>query len=390
MKQLLNIIIFIFTSNCFGQNFTMNQGGVQQSGYFSVIPYENVQGMIVIPVEINGKNYRFILDTGAPLSITQKLADELQAKKITTLDVFDQSGKTDSMHVVTVNSLSIGGIEFSGIPALVDKTGNLIFECFRVDGTVGSNVLRNSIIQFSSTDKTVTLTDDYRKLVLHKKHAVKLYLDRSQSSPYLWINFKNKKDIREAVLFDSGDDGLYHLSLSHFEVFQKRRIIQSSIEGFGSNSLGMHGAADDTSLYIVTIPQMEVCNVVFNNIRSTTTGGIPSIGSKLFNYGIVTLDYRNKRFYFEPFANNIMLDEKFMECLPNIKNNKVIIGVIWDKKLSQQINIGDQVLSIDGIDYANPDPCDLFNNPTTGKEEMELQVKTNTGEIKTVVVKRSM
>ena len=40
--------------------------------FFTVIPYENVNGMLIINVEVSGKPYRFSFDTGVALTVVNK------------------------------------------------------------------------------------------------------------------------------------------------------------------------------------------------------------------------------------------------------------------------------------------------------------------------------
>lgn len=45
---------------------------------------ELIKGVIIIPVEINGKTYRFLFDTGAINSISDDLQEELGFNVVST------------------------------------------------------------------------------------------------------------------------------------------------------------------------------------------------------------------------------------------------------------------------------------------------------------------
>ena len=73
LKLILTLLI-VFVSQFFvAQNVDFDKGTILQKKYYEVIQYESVYDKIIIPVTINGKNYRFLLDTGAPNLISNEV-----------------------------------------------------------------------------------------------------------------------------------------------------------------------------------------------------------------------------------------------------------------------------------------------------------------------------
>ena len=107
------------------------------------------------------------------------------------------------------------------------------------------------------------------------------------------------------------------------------------------------------------------------------------IGSKLLHYGTVTVDYKNKKFYFKPNSNNdIDAHEKQFPINIIPKNDKLYISTVWDDKLKSQINAGDQILEIDSKSFEKIDICDLILKSTLkGKDKILLKTKNSNGEI---------
>jgi len=65
MKPFTSLIILIcFSTNCFAQN--INEGGPSTSHFYQELPYVELNGKIIIDVEIAGHIHKFLLDTGAP------------------------------------------------------------------------------------------------------------------------------------------------------------------------------------------------------------------------------------------------------------------------------------------------------------------------------------
>jgi len=395
MKKLFKtflIFIILLSFPIYSQKpFTFNQGGTTATDYLSVINYQMVKGKIIVQVSINNQSHNFILDTGAPTVITKKLFDELQPTVMTNLDITDQSGLKNNMTVVLLPSITFGDVTFTDIPTLVSQE-TLIFDCFKVDGFIGSNLLRNSIIQFSHAGHTISLTDNPKKLQLQKKYRSKMVLNDVQSSPLIWIDLKNgKEEGREQLLFDSGMDNFYDLSLRTYTAFKKHNLFNELSKAHGSYSMGLHGTAEDMEQYKLRVPELSINGAKFSNLTVYTTNDqVSRIGTDIFKYGITTLDYRNKAFYFEPNSeNSVELNEKSLPFKPVLKDNKLIIGIIWNDSLAEQITLGDEMVKFKGIDYEAMDICFILTSEriTGTNEKMTLVVKDkNDGRLKTVEI----
>jgi predicted aspartyl protease len=392
MKSVIAMFsLLILSQFCLGQaTFSINEGGSNQSEYFSSIPYENINGKILLNVKIKDKFYRFILDTGAPTSISSKLSDELNPTLITKIRISDANNKTDSLSVVRLNNIAIGDISFTDIPTLVIKN-NPIFECFQVDGFIGSNLLRNSIVQVDNTSKNIVITNDEKKLTLNPKHSSDLMLDK-QSGPVITIYLKNKKKAKEQLLLDLGMNGFYDLSLNHFHLFSKYEIFKVLANAKGSNSIGLFGIAEDTLQHRILLPQMEINNFKVSNIYTETTINDNSrIGSKILEYGIVTIDYKNKKFYFTPFNKNDIdaSERKFpIDFVP--RNNQLYVSFVWDKDITDKISKDDQIITIDDISYENVSICDIIIKESIFKDKnsVKLTTRNQKGEKVETVIER--
>ena len=65
-----------------------------------------------------------------------------------------------------------------------------------------------------------------------------------------------------------------------------------------------------------------------------------------------------------------------------------MVGIIWDKQLESQINLGDEILSINGVDVQAMNFCEFFmlsSSRESDKIIFEIR-EINTGEIKKIEV----
>lgn len=392
MQQVISVFFWLLIAHLsFGQtHFSFNEGGSPQKDYFSSIPYENLNEKIIIKVQIKAKTYRFILDTGAPTTISTALSEALQLNVITQIPVLDVHQKKDSLSVVRLSDITIGDVNFTDIPTLVAKN-NPIFECLQVDGFIGSNLLRDVIVQIDATSSRVILTDDPKKLALRSKDASDLFLDQ-QSSPIITIFLKNKKKAKEQLLIDLGSNAFYELSLNHFSTFQKYDLFKVLGQSKGSSSLGLFGLADDALQYRLTVPQIEINNTTLLHVNTETMPDPNSlIGSKILHYGVVTIDYKNKKFYFAPFEKgDVDASEKQFPISYVPRNNQLFIGFVWDSQIANRISTGDQIISIDDINYENVSICDMMTQPPIfkGKNRAKLVTQNRQGEKVETIIER--
>ena len=381
---LLAIGIFNFHYS-FGQEFSFNQGGAIHKDYYDVITYETNNDKIFINVEINGKKRKFLFDTGSTTLISESLFREINPALIYKQVVVDMFKNKDTLKVVSLNDLKLGSIIFNDIPASVIQSSPDWFKCLNVEGIIGSNILRNSIVQISSINHTVTITDNQKKLTLSKDNISKLKLIKS-SYPFIKISI-NKIPLE--VIFDTGNGAFFSLSngmMNNIIKGEKNKPFETISTGFGANSFGLFGAENNTEMFRLRIPLLQINKGKFENTIVETSSIVQSsIGSELLKYGTVTLDYLNKNFYFEPFESEINLEEKKWPVSPTVFNRQITVGVVWGE-LKGQINLGDKIIAIDSTNYENWDICNLLGLKLKDKDKATLTLKDNSGIVKQIEI----
>ena len=396
MKLIISCLILFFsiTISIAQKPLDLNQGQPQQKDFIMTMPYKDVNGKIVIQVSLNNSPYKFIVDTGAPTAISEEIFNAIKTQPLGTIPMSDQSGAIDSIRVVSVERITINEITFEKTPAIVAKEPQILFQCYGVQGIIGSNLLRNTTIQFNAKEKQLILTDSPKKLKLKKKYASDMVLTPSQSNPFLKIYLRNTKTyVNEQVLFDTGDNDLYTLSNAVYTNVPEDMILFNKLyHGEGSFTMGFHGTAEKQTHLVIGVPQIEVNGSPFKNIVTKTTYSETSrVGSDILNYGIVTLDYPNKIFYFEPNSKEgVDVSKKIWPLDPILKDQKMVVGIIWDPSLVDKINIGDEILKFDTLDFQNMELCQIvLGNNKLDKEKAILILRdTKTGEEKTVEINK--
>lgn len=391
--KLLAIIISISLSCKFTyaqEVFTLNHGGTIQKDYYSEIEYEDITGAPIIRVKINNKEYRFILDTGAPTAITKQLFDELKPDVIKKMSVLDANSVEDSLHIVRLKEVKIGNITFTDIPAVVPND-HLILDCIGVDGSIGSNLLRNSILHFSSRSRKIIITDQADKLNLQNKQGTELQFNLIQSTPVVMIDFLGNGSASIPTIFDSGSAGFIDVALNHFIATEKIDVFSVKTKARGKASMGLYGFGNDTTQYRLGVNELQINGTSFKGvILNTTVGEDTIIGALLLKYGLVTIDYKNKKFYFEPYKQSFNLSEGLFPVSLIPVNNKLRVGMIWDEQLKSKINVNDQVVAIDDVDYTTISTCDIIKKQALfeNKTEAILTLLGADGKRKKITIKK--
>jgi len=396
MKPFFTLLLCCFFSVfSFAQNeINLNQGSIEQKKYHTTINYEKTKSKIFVDVVIEGKTYKFLLDTGAPFAVSQKLYNELKLSIVGKVEVLDASGKSGEMIITSVPKLQMGELTFLNTPGILfTEATNQIFDCLDIDGIIGSNMLRNSVIQFDDRNNKIIVTNDAGKLDLKKIPYQKLTLTQTQSNPFIQIMLKKgNQEATDNILFDTGADGFYEMSVQAYYFLKDRvDVVNTIAESEGSFTWGLHGMTDKEHQFVLEIPQLSINGNILKKVQVTTTSSNESrMGAEILSHAKVTLDYKKKRFYYEPYEAVDTLSQQIWAISPTLQNNKMVVGIIWDKQLESKVNIGDEILNFNGIDYQSMEFCDLVRseNKFSDKKAIIKFKDVHTGAVKTLEINR--
>lgn len=388
MKRSLTLVTLLsfLTLQTLAQTFDFRKGNVTANEYLIELPYQNVNDKIIIEVVLKGKKRRFLLDTGAPLAISQELFEELKPTILTKKAIQDINQKSDSLLFVSIDSLQIGEVYAVDIPAIVLKN-NLILDCLKLDGFLGSNVLRNSVLQFDSRNQVIRISNSSTNLDIKDLKGDEMLLDQ-QSSPFL--KFKIGKKISEFVMFDSGSDVLYSMAHEKIKKFSKANEFVIIQRATGSNQIGLFGIADSEETFLLRIPAAQLSGARLNNIISETSNNNNSrLGSAILHYGILTLDYNKKKYYYQPYSENTTYQSEEFQISPTFIENKLCIGKIWAKELEQAVSVGDEIITINELRVDNMTICDAIAGAIPkSTSSAKVEVRRKDGTITSVIIEK--
>lgn len=396
INRLLVIMFFLF-GTCFlqAQN-TLNKGKIFPIIFHDTIPIEFINGKVVLPLEIGGKLQKFILDTGAPCVISEDLHQEVDAQISHSEKLTDAVGGVVQWGRIKLKSFNLGQITFRNIPAFVlpEETDRLL-KCWGVDGIIGSNALRNCILQIDLQARKLILSNELKKLDLAGHSQTPLALNRKQSNPYIELSLG--KGHRIAALFDTGDEDVVCISKEDSAIPLENQVAR--LINFGEGKMIM-SITDSQQMQWFRLFSFDTIGI--GNTHLLNTNSIPGqeqtesrVGIGLGKYGIITVDYLHKQFYFKGYEgkSQIEVDQFVIAQGLNIvpKEDHYSIGMIWNDSPAARLGLknGYKIQRIEGVDFSKRTPtldCELMMGEYTSRDVLNLEYVNEQGMVVAVSI----
>lgn len=379
-KLLLPICLVLTSFSLKAQYLNFNKLILENEEYHLTVPFEYQKGKIYLPVTIHGNEYRFCFDTGCPSMISESILKTVECKELKSILLRDVNHKVDTARNVLLPNLKISELNFKDIP--VPILPESFIECDDFKGIIGANMFRNSIVFISFRNKTITITNDRKKIKVKNKYRYLMRLPENRSTPIVISEVVNAKNKRKAeFIFDTGDNALLTLSPKFIKSFTERKILQFVDSTYGKGSYGVFGVPKDTVQKIYKVPELKVNKAKIKNVY-TREGKIASIGCELIEYGDVLLDFQNRSFGFIPYQEVCSSRQVQLPIDITFNKDRLEVSRIWDENL-KDIKVGDRVIEIDGVNVENVDNCDLVQkNFLYLKSHAVLLVENEQGERK--------
>jgi hypothetical protein len=375
------------------QKINFNQGTLLQKEFCDTIPFESIRDKMFVTVKIAGKARRFLFDTGATLVISKELQAEMQNNEIGAGTQIDGGGNKATVPFVWVDHLQLGTLTFLKTPAIVNNIKQTDFlSCFNFEGIIGSNLLRNCIVHIDLKRSHIILTNQIQNLKLENAIKSDIKLD-AQSGPYVRLNLSNK--IKVDALFDSGSDEFVSISKATFEKAQKKGLAKVLNEGFGTITYGLHGLESKQKKYRVEFNALRLGPAAIEHfIAVVSDKGENSFGLGLANYGSITIDYLNKKFYFVPHqTTQEFADTKTIGFILQPEEYYFSVGLVWENSQAEKAGLktGFKILKINDLDIPERSyetDCALFLSRPLLSSVVKLTYLDEQQTIKTVALRQ--
>ena len=294
LSYLIGILVWVVLGSCTTKwSKAIQSGKVGSSTYHEVVQFETSNYLIMVPVKIKGEDYRFLLDTGAPFSISEEVQAKMNFRQVTKSMINDTDGNRTQVDYVEVDTLWIGNLPFVEQTAFVgDFTANPILKCMDFDGIIGSNLMRHSnwIIDYHKKSLQITqeLTGFEDALVIDFKPNIQYSMKTS-------FTFSGHEV--ENMTIDYGSAGAIGIPSKDLDLFaDKYEVVTQE----GTKTSGIVGKPVQFSRRIINVDSLILGDdVLLDNVEIRTSGS-KLIGIRVWSRFIVGIDWDNNQLLLLP------------------------------------------------------------------------------------------
>ena len=386
------VICLLFLYSCTNQKTKklLTGGEILQKEFKTEIPFEFRNGLIVLKVTIEGKQYDFMLDTGAPNVISKELAQQLNFKNKAKQKVGDSQNVTSKLSFTKIEKLSIGEIDFLNTGAVISDLSIGAVGCLELDGFIGSNLMRTAIWKIDYANQVITFANSRDKLDLSGTKKIIPFETKTQGTPLINMRFNNI--LQKNVTYDTGSNKGISAPKKMLDQLLKTNASLPIVHGFGITSHGLYGAGKMDSLYFAKVENISIGDIALKNklVQFKTKGSI-LLGTQFFKNYDTVLDWFKKEIILIP-QKEVELDKPSFGFSHILKDQSLWVSRVMENSDSSKkgIQVGDQIVKIGEEDYSTTtweDWCKLLNYGITKKDEINITILKE-GEEKNFILKK--
>lgn len=349
----------------------------------AVMPYRVVAEKLVVDLQINGKTFPFIFDTGGTMGLVDRVCDSLRLERIGDVTITDVTGRNITYPRLKAAEVKLpqGDVSFADVPLMQLPTPSPV-ERFGAVGLLGSDLWRNSIVHIDARKRLITVTSAEDTCAIDARYKTP-FATAGDRWPVVPVRF-GTQTVR--TLFDSGAHDFLHLKEADYYALYSWGQTKLLERGFGEGPSGVGGTSTPRIELkrIRTAPISLGAAVLENGItEELTTARSTILGMRLLDYGEVTIDYSRGLFYFVPYREHTRVSETFANLTFAVQSSTraFVVSHVWGD-LRNTVRPGDEVVRINGRDIREFDVMRLLKEgipEVTGKKTNKLLIKGRKG-----------
>jgi hypothetical protein len=363
-----NVIILLLFAWLFPKVYAQSEFKIANNKSRIVIPFQLINNLVFIPLEVNGEKLTFLLDTGVKETILFSLNNGEEIS-INNVELIKLRGLGDNRVIEgyksSNNAVQIKGFkdENHEIYIVLDQEFNFSSQIgIPVNGIIGYHFFRNNLIEINYSKKKIIIYNTKKKPKFLQKISKRNHKDSISielSKPYIFSNIiQNDKKIVSKLLLDSGNsDALW--------LFNTVPLPEKTIDdflglGFSGNVYGKRGRITSIEFgkHLFKKPLVTFPDSTSTKNISFVENRVGSIGGEILSRFKIVFDYQNSALYTSP---NTTVYEPFNFNMSGIQVEHS--GLEWVDD-SYQKNIGGVKISFDKTSY-----------DVAGKENLQLKFK---------------
>lgn len=338
--------------------------------------FEIINNRIVVPVIIQGREYNFLFDTGAPLVIDCKLLNEIEYEHVARIKATDSNELGRSLLYIKLSEIKAFESTFNAQGAIVmDLSESVRNSCINISGIFGASVMKDLIWQINFEKQTIRVSDKIENLEVDS-HSLKLSFDKNSSqSPMMEVNIDEDK---EKLILDTGSGSTFTFSKAS-RILSSENTIFTAIGTFG----GVFGISSDTIRYLKkTIELSPSDSGSWRGVVAVRNGlkeGVVGLGF-LKEY-LVTIDWINQNLYLKRMVHNHSAWSTYGFSVGKT-GQYMIVNTVFQNSMAYEegLKAGDIINEIDDFNFDNSSEtsiCDFIESDYLKKVDSSILVKVN-------------
>ena len=291
--------------------------GLSAENFCDTISIDVEDDLILMPVRIDNKVYRFCLDTGSSQGMVYANSNIPDLVPLGNIISRDANNHVDTVQVIQLppftlptnsSQLTVSGYVASLMPrhSISDK----------YDAIIGFDLFNRGICAKIDKQRGLLILTDEKKLFrAEEKAGYTLRYKLKWFVPYLYVSpFVRHTD---EALFDTGAPLFYTMSRESFDQHLASDLanlhknlgagIERQVEGRaeGHLTLGGFGLEKKDEVVFLHLDRLKWGDFAFTDLHTITTQGASKIGAKLLDFGSVIINPFRKHITFQPFPNEV-------------------------------------------------------------------------------------
>lgn len=359
----------------------LRKGTVAQKEYDIQIPFEYDLGLIFLNVQIEGNDYRFLLDSGSSNVISKDLAEKLNLQVVSNSDLEDSQNAASEVEFTTIGNIKIGELDYLNTgAAIIDLNASEDIACLKIDGLIGANLMKKSIWKIDYQNKLIQLTNSVDSVKIPSSSKKVPFFTELTGSPIIDVLVDGTEE--KNVILDLGSNGGFSLSMETYRALLNDHPSVSQISSYGVSSSVLNDSNElNARFYDVFPEEVSFGEVEVNNLKISFSENehTSTIGSAFLENFEVILDWSDYELIL--VKKNELKDSNLHSYGIDYgyTNKSIFIKKIFVNSSAEKagLNINDKIIKIDDLSFDRVAPsewCDIIRTDLLEKEKNNIEV----------------
>ncbi|MBQ9654706.1 MAG: hypothetical protein IJV38_01640 [Prevotella sp.] len=278
--------------------------------FADTIKIKVMDGAVVVPVEIEGRTWNLLFDTGSPLGLWVGQEDWMRRMTTDSLTIGDINQEFRKQTIYQIPTMRMGSILIENYPTIVESAVGMV-SCNRFDGVLGFNLVGKGLsFKLDTKDSLLIVTDRKKFFAAEEKGlpTAKFRMKRAPAfrpliyvdTPIGWVE----------TVFDTGALNTWlalpQEQLDHWlaKSPKKQKILDDltiQTDTTINSSVGLYGLSAETIVgRFLHLPQIRIDELPVNDLYITTAHRTSRVGSAVLKHASLIIDAPRKQFMFVP------------------------------------------------------------------------------------------